>query len=222
MLPVSSKELVRFTPEAEPRYTYLLKVPTVQSRAAFQRDLTAAGAQHPSDEVVRAALREGIHSLFTETERAPLIELLDLLDVEGTELPETDVKQLEEVEMFVRSYHPPYARLIGERVFYHAMWRAIAVQNFVAGIEGEGAVYAAHHGRMTEDALNRFPLEHLTEVAGKIMELMFPSKEQEKNSDSPLQSHSTQETLTAEVSLRTVETDGKSSAPATPPTPSTC
>ncbi|MBK3734949.1 hypothetical protein GAY29_17940 [Azospirillum brasilense] len=262
MLPVSTKDVIRFTPvldridilqklqtaadtdeartafagliakaqdeaDAKPQPVYLLAVPSYLQRAAWRRDVRAAGAMYPGDAELFRALRDDLRAC------AP-VNLDDLLAVvdeaEAASNGEVDpeaVERLGEIDRLARALGRRYAALEGDREFYLSVSPIIAARHFLLGWEGvkaeDGgdAPFERRGGLTTDETLQHLDERELRAVGVKIIGLMRVGKDQEKNSVSPSQSHDGRKPSPTETKLLT-EANGTSSASGTGGTPATC
>lgn len=99
-LPLSTKTLVRFTPpglDGEPGApVYLLQVPTLRDKAAWRREVIAAGVVYHDATSLRRGLKAGIAALFDAEQARELIDLLDRFD-EARDAFLEDVRRLQSV-----------------------------------------------------------------------------------------------------------------------------
>lgn len=209
MLPASSRDLIRFIPrefstearaEAEQRGgdlsrfetppVYLIGVPTVMGRAAWRRDVAAAGARYWTDELMLEALRYGIR-LVVEAEQQPeLLAIVDRYEEEKAAASEgasgaTPNGDLVEIERAIRTHYPRYAEMEADRVFWLTVAPIKAAQHFLRGWENLATRFERKAGLVSEAALGGLPETHVMEIGFKAMNLMVPGKDQEKNFASP-------------------------------------
>lgn len=91
--------------------------------------------------------------------------------------------RMEDLEGQMRQMFPPYARKLSDQVFWMENAPIIASQRFIKG--GENVEIRRERGRLPDDVLNAIPRAHLREVGWHIVRLMFPSKDDAKNSARP-------------------------------------
>ncbi|MCM8738286.1 hypothetical protein M5E06_29600 [Azospirillum sp. A1-3] len=243
MLPVSTKDVIPFTPrldqlaaltklreaadkpeliagfdrlidqvqaeiDAAPQPVYRLRVPSHFQRAAFRRDLRAAGATYPGDAELYKALREDLR----EVNPYNLDSLLELVDsVEAAAQGDVDpdaLDGLEAITRLARAAGGRYAAMEGDREFWLSVAPIVACRHFLLGWEevkaadGTDAPFVRRRDITTDETLSHLDEAELRTVGFKIMSLMRPSKDQEKNFASPSRSASSRKpTKTASKSL---------------------
>lgn len=260
MLPVSTKDVIPFTPrldqlatltklreaadapemiagfdrlieqvqseiDAEPQPVFSLRVPGLFQRAAFRRDLRAAGATYPGDAELYKALREDLR----EVSPYNLDALLELIDsVEAAAQGEVDpdaLDGLQAITRLARAAGGRYAAMEGDREFWLSVAPIVACRHFLLGWEGvkaadgTAAPFVRRRDLTSDETLAHLDENELRAVGFKIMSLMRPSKDQEKNSASPSRSASNRKpTKTASKSLPATPA-GSSSESASTETP---
>ncbi|AWJ86321.1 hypothetical protein TSH58p_22665 (plasmid) [Azospirillum sp. TSH58] len=262
MLPVSTKDVIRFTPildqiallgklqaqaetdeqraafadliakaqgeaDATPQPVYLLAVPSYLQRAAWRRDVRAAGAMYPGDAELFRALRDDLRACAP----ANLDELLAVVDeAETASIGDVDpeaVERLGEIDRIARALGRRYAALEGDREFFLSVSPIIAARHFLLGWEGvktadgTDASFERRGGLTTDETLQHLGERELRSVGAKIIGLMRVGKDQEKNFVSPSQSHDGRKPSPTETKLLT-EANGTSSESGTGGTPGIC
>lgn len=201
MIPLSAKDQLPFTP-VEGGPTYQLAVPTMLSRAAFRRDVQAAGARYVQDTDMLEILRDGVRAVVEESGQGPLLDLIDNYEAlrgEPDKLaadPEL-LKDLGEIEQAVSKHYAPYAEAEADRGHWLAVAPIVAFRHFVRGWEGLDVTFEARGGRVTEACLAQVPENDILMVGYHCMTLMHPTQAQAKNSESRSPSPSDRETSTA-------------------------
>jgi hypothetical protein len=231
MLPVSTKDVIPFTPiideittlqrlrdaasdlavcadfdrriadaeekrDADQPPVYRLGVASHFQRAAFRRDLRASGATYPGDAELYRALRDDLRDVAPYNLDA-LLELIDGVEAaaQGDVDPDA-LRGLETITRLARSAGGRYAALEGDREFWLSIAPIVACRHFLLGWEGvkaaDGADAAFERRRnlTTDETLAQLDEAELRAVGFKIMSLMRPSKDLEKNSASPSRSAS--------------------------------
>lgn len=158
-LPVSAKDLIRFTPavyESEPedeRPVYLIAVPSLTTRPRWQRDLAAAGAFQVDREKTKAFLRDAVSGLLEGEARAAALDDLDRVEelgqreekAESNGLAFSDQEKAELVGLVARITElgawaertwPPYAELVAQADYWLTMARLLAAKHFLRGWKG--------------------------------------------------------------------------------------
>jgi hypothetical protein len=221
---VSLSRTVRFTPpgeQGESPPVYVITAPTLMQRAAFRRDVAAAGARYPGQDEMFRALREGIRAAVEEDAQPALLEKLDAAEAAGSGLAEDAelARDLAEIETAMRRHHPPYAALEAERAYWLSIAPIVAARHFLRGWEGVEAPFRRQNGLVPEDLLAQLPDATVEAIGWEAIALMSPSRVQAKNSASPSPSPSDPATSPAEPSPPTAVPDGSSSASASAGTP---
>lgn len=215
MLPISTKDLVRHSSGGA---TFDLAVPSRLQRAAFRRDLAATGARYPSDAELRQAMRDGIEALVAEDQRAELLEAVDQL--EAGDSSDQVRERIEALERVLVKRFAPYGDLLAARGHWLEVAPIVACQHFLRGWDGLALPFASRAGLVPPDLLDQaLSDEQIVSVGLKILSLMSPGKDQEKNSASPSPSPSAQPILPAEPNPPTTAPDGNFSETSTPAIP---
>lgn len=185
-LPLSARETVRYVPrdhlgdDVPP--TFLLAVPTVLARAQWRREVAAAGARYPSDEVLIEALKAGIGRVVEASQQEELLALVEeWAATEPSERPADLGRRLTEIERAVRLHDLRYARLEADRFYWLAVAPLKAFQLFVIGWENLDLAYEKVNGQVSEASLAALPEALVTEVGFHAIALMSPTEGQEKN-----------------------------------------
>lgn len=259
MLPVSTKDVIRFTPqldqlamlqdlrdkaetdtlrdgfdrlieqlreriEAEPQPVYLLGIASHFQRAAFRRDVLAAGATYPGDATMYAALREDV----TAVDPVNLEELLGVIDeVEAGQNEDVDpdvLNRMPQIARIARALGGRFAALEGDREYWLSVAPLIACRHLLLGWEGvadadgRALPFVRRLNQTADETLARLDEGELRAIGYKIMNLMRPSAEQKKGSASPSPSVSGRKPMKAERKRRTARA-GSSSASTMPAIP---
>lgn len=233
MLPISTKELVRFTPDAlkerEEAPVFLLKVPTVRENMTFTRVLLEEGLIYPSDAEYIEAMRGAITGCVADDEQAALLEIVDEFEA-AVETParagedEPDEAEIErradlsarinEITATLRPHWQPLARIIANRVHFAQMAPYLRAQMFLMKIDGKPPL-KRNFGRLSDDFMNaieeRYGPGTVAAIGNRIVELMQPTESEKKASPLPPPSPPDPETSTEGPLLQTGRR-GKSSA----------
>ena len=208
---------VRFTPPGEHGEgppVYIIAAPTLMQRAAFRRDVAAAGARYPGQDELFRALRDGVRVAVEEEAQPALLESLDAAEAAGAGLAEDAelARDLAAIESAMRRHHPPYAALEAERTYWLSVAPIVAARHFLRGWEGVAARFERRNGLVPEEVLAGISDAHVEAIGWEAIALMSPSRAQAKNSASPSPSPSDQPTSPAEPSPATAAPDGSSLA----------
>jgi len=217
MITLSSKETIRHEVDG---VVYLVAVPTMLARAAFRRDVSAMGAVYHTDDAMADCLRDGIRECVQEDQQERLIEVVDSYRFEMNRDDRIDddenfldlAEQLGQIESFIRSEYPPYARLEADRGYWLSVAPIIAFRHFVVGWEGGDVTCKRRGGQVEESLLEKIPDSHISAVGWQIIGMMRPGGAETKNSESQSSSQPDPETLTADDSHQTADPAGKSAA----------
>lgn len=245
MLPISTKEIVRFVPEECRKLdnppTYLLAVPTEWGKAEFGRQMTTIAGKRPSDEHFRQALREGIcevvpvdqqeeqlatvqqhaaEQIAHEAAKAAHTEAAE--HAEDNDLPppppfkaaegfvELD-RRVTNIEDRIAALYPPYAALLAARQRHDDYLPVMAARLFLKGVENVDVPFNLTAGRVSDETLAALDSHHLVRVGYELLGMMYVSRKQEKNSESPSRSPSAPAISGVGESRRTRSSSGGSS-----------
>ena len=226
--PITTKELVRFTPdhmkEQEDAPVFLLKVPTVREKIAFESAMEYEGLRYPQDMELYAVLRDEIKLQVVDHEQPGLLEILDEAEGiagQGETLSTELAEKVEQINRTLRQHSRMLGQLYADRRRYLGMVWLLRAQMFLVGIEGGGDNVPAierKNGYLTDaciDAIeDRFGNGTITAIGQRTVLMMMPDEGERKNSESLEPSPADPETSTAAPSLPTARR-GKSLATAT-------
>ncbi len=192
MLPLTKKDIISFTPSSYENKSkapvYLIGIPTLAGRANYRRKLKEEGLSYLTDEALLAVLRDGVTIAVEDHQQPEILAIIDEFE-SAEEKPEELVKKIQDIETQIQPIYPPYAKAVADREYYLSLMPIIAAQCFLQGIEN-GVKYEARNGLVTESCLESIPENDLIAIGWKAVSVLSPSKEQEKNSASPLLSPS--------------------------------
>lgn len=152
----------------------------------------------------------------SEADQPALIE--QLTDSEAPRVdPEIDREMAEVFEQMTR-HSARYRALIADDEAYASARPYVVAQMFLTGWEGRKTPFAAVGGRVTTEALDTVPDQHLALIASRYDALVSPSEDQEKNSASPSGSSSGRRLSPSARKPRTAAKGGKSAAKPSPST----
>lgn len=195
-LPLSGKDVVRFTPAAfkpdDPTApVYLIGVPTGISKAKWRRDVTREGARGVSYAELHACLKEAVPALILDEQgRAKALE-----DIETTaavierisrgEKPEDEdwsaFARIAPIEQQALRDWPPYAEKQSDQNYALEIQRLLAAKHFLRGWENVEAKFNVKHGLVTDDSLSSIPPDHVVEIGLHALGLMALSGSQKKS-----------------------------------------
>jgi hypothetical protein len=185
MLPLTSKELIRFIPSYydlndQTAPTYLIGAPTIAGRASFRRSLTSEGLRYPDDKEMVEALKIGIEEVVEEAQQPELLKII--AKYQAATKPSTKLQNdMFEIEKTIGASSPTYANLSAERGYYLSMAPLLATRQFLKGIENSQVEYNAKSGMVNIETLDNIPEVHIIEIGWKVISLMSISAEQRKN-----------------------------------------
>lgn len=193
-LPVSSRDLWRFTPEGS-EAVYHVQVPSIMGEARWRRDVAATGAKAVAPERSMEFLRDAASALLADDARTAALrdldtiaELRDRQSQNGEKLTEDEVRELgtllarmAELEEWAQREWPPYAELSAQQEFWWATARIIAAKHFLRAWEGVDAELKFHGGVVSEESLHAIPRAHVFAIGLQAIMLMRPSHERRKN-----------------------------------------
>lgn len=225
MLPISTKEIIRFVPEScreqEKPPTYLIAVPAEWAKQELRRQLILAGAVKPSREHLNAALIEGIREVAPAEKQDEQIALVKQLAgyEDESKVPEGLARQIMDIEERVAVLYPPYAALCDAKRRHDDNLPILAARMFLKGAENVDVKFEMTNGRVSDDTLAALDISHLQRVGYEAIALMYVSEEQEKNSESPSRSPSAPATSAEGASHPTPPSSGGSGTKPTKKTP---
>lgn len=138
---------------------YLVRVPTLQGRAAYYRDMAAEGADYPSDLEMLLALEDAAKTLLADDERAEIQAAIDLQRTEAAN--EASAKAIDRAMDILAPHDPRLRALRARRTFWFNVAPAMAARHFLAGADLGGEPLLVKRGLggiATEEALTEhFP-----------------------------------------------------------------
>lgn len=222
MLPISTKELHRFTPKScegmDRPPVYLLAVPTLAGRGEYRRQMALAGAANPPQEVLLRHLADAVRGVVAEDQRADLLALIARAQA-AEELDPDDAQRLTDLERQLLPFHPPLAAAVADRLYHNELLPLVACKCFLRGVENVPVPFETAGGRVTDDTLAALDQNHLHEAGWAAFALMFVPRGQEKNSERPSPSPSAPATSAAADCPPTPPSSGGCSGKSTKKTP---
>lgn len=224
MLPISTKQLHRFTPpevaweESPP--VYLIAVPTVWVRAEFQQRMTAAGAINPTDDEFRDSLVAGIRSLYPANDADELAALVRAAAFEAQD--EGGQTKIVAAERAVRAGYQPYRDLLAERTRFMELRPLIACKMLLKGVERVEVEFRTEFSEVHDDTMAALDPAHVVQVGLKAIDLMYVPRGLEKNFESPPPSPPGRKTSEAAGNRPTRSSSGGSGKKSTKKTPASC
>lgn len=226
--PISTKDLVRFTPDSlkdkEDAPVFLIKVPTVREKIAFESMMELEGLRYPPDAELYAAMTEAIKDQVIEDEQADLLQIIEEAEAaaeEGNPLSEDLTAGLDKVNQTLRQFYRPLGQIHADRRRYLGMVWYLRAQMFLMGIEGKDAPPLDRRGGvLSEESIEaieeRYGMGTIVQIGVRTVPVIAPDEGEKKISESLEPSPADQETSTAAPSRRTAAR-GKSLESATAP-----
>lgn len=190
MVPVSVHDVHRYIPRAlrdqAGAPVFLLRTPSLRQRAAWRRDIAAAGARFVATSELLEQLRAAIGA-WGLSNSAELIELVDQAEAmsEGKAPIDAEVAQrMRALENIMQGFGP-YAELVAARSFWWEISTMLAFRHFVCGWENLAPAYAARLGLVDEAVVDQLPDAFVFEVGTEAVALTSPDASQRKNFESP-------------------------------------
>ena len=230
MLPISTKDLVPFTPdglkEREDAPVFLLKVPSLREKIAIDFEIAAAGVRYPSNTEYAAALRAAVLEHVIYDDQPQLLQFIEEFDsaaIEGSTAEEEVNERIEEIARALRPVDPPLGRVQGERVRFLETAFLVRAEMFLMGIEGlDAPPVERRSGKLTERCMEsierRYGMGTIQLIGGQVASLANPTADERKNSPPPAASPADPETSMEALPPPTARR-GKSSANGTSVTP---
>ena len=194
---------------------YIIETPTVFTRSQWNRALLNIGARQVSTADLLATLRRGVMEVVAEDLRGDLLGFVQEFEDSSQGLedeiaaaqadeftPDTLaqvlerhgglVARMEDLEGQMRQMYPPYARKLGDQVFWMESAPLIAAQLFLKGGENTDVEIRRERGWVPDDILDTLPRAHVRELGWHAVRLMFPDADDAKNSARPSSSGGSQ------------------------------
>lgn len=182
-------------PEGE-RAVYLFKVPTLSGKADFHRAMAEAGAQLVQQAEVLAVARDAIDQAFPpgEPDRDRHLATIDTLQALAENPADADLLRAAAdvdadwrlIELMLRRISETFNLLCGARAFYLETTMILAPRMFLIGWENTGVDFArAEATGVPEELLQKLPENHFPMISGFALSLFAPTRDEEKNSESP-------------------------------------
>ncbi len=185
MLPISSKDTIRFTPDADKAKdkppVFLLAVPTVAGRAQWRRQVLASGAKYATEETQINCLKDGVKAVVEDSQQSELIDVLDDFTTANEKDRVDLLPKVKEIEETVSRFYPRYNELKADHAFWIEIAPICAAQMFLKGWENVDGEFKTVNGLVELSSLSRLTAEQLLSVGLKIMESMTLTGDQAKN-----------------------------------------
>jgi hypothetical protein len=165
---------------------YLISPADYRSKSRWQADWMAEGAHFPVSAEFFEALRQAADEGWTAVAVDRLFEIEEVFDSHGgdrAKLAEDQEADLAQAELDARKF-PAYAALIAARAFWNRIVPYHAARHFLVGIESKKVKFLRQNGIASDATINAIEAAypgHVAAIGARAMELMSPTKEQEKN-----------------------------------------
>jgi len=204
MLPISNKDIVRVTPK-DSGITYLVKVPTIRSKAMFRRNMTIALAEAKvkivSTEMFFNCMRDGVKEFMDDKESESILSVIDMVESQDENINEECQEIYKKTVEVLKDSYVPFAKINADKEFSFEIQVLEAVKNFL--FDAEGFELKRKNGVVPDEIIELIPELHRLEIGLKVISLMNVSKEQVKNLESQSLSTATPEDSTAEENHQT-------------------
>lgn len=186
MLPITSKDVVRFTPESargEKPPVYLIAVPTMKGKAAYTRELLAEGVTGVGPAKLWQGLKDAIAEVVADKQQKEILGWMDRIENWKKKEPPRDlIDKVADVEQQILAEHQEYARLYAENNYAQEISSLIACRMFLKGVENlEVEFKTDRQGYVEMETLESLPLGHVSQIGQKIQALLFLPKVTAKN-----------------------------------------
>lgn len=192
-------------PESE-RIVYTLKVPTVYERVAWRRAVAAKGGRRYGPSTLLATLKSGVLDFMDEgPERDFIVTSIDeqigrsmqVMEAAGSASVDADTffealsaaahgeNALAPVEALIEQVYEPYAAMRARNAVYSEIAAIEGARLFLTEIRNGPPLERDKAGALTDQVLGQIPEAHMLQIGIRIEELVSPTEQEAKNSDSP-------------------------------------
>lgn len=196
VLPISARDLVRFTPpsfkDGDPAApVYLLAVPDLRTRNRIDRDIDFEGAHQVSLSEIYEALRDACNALLTGESLEQALADVGVIEATVAQLVAGRASEIDreayaaaqirvsEVEKISLEW-PPFARVEGQRKYYVKTRQLVAVQHCLRGWENVDATFRLERGLASDESIEAIARD-VTAIGAEIVNLMVVSEKRRKN-----------------------------------------
>jgi len=195
MPPVSTKELIRYTPdnlkEREDVPVFLIKTPTLRDKIALDACLAVEGVRYPSDSEYAVAMKDGIRQQVIDEDQPMLLAYVDEWEgvrEEGNVVDTELAERIDHIAKVLRPFHRPLAQIEADRGRFLAMAMLVRAEMFLMDIEGVDAPKLERRsGRLTEPCQEAIEEKYGTGVlfgiGARTVVLTTPTEDEIKNSE---------------------------------------
>jgi hypothetical protein len=223
-LPVSVKDLDRFTPPAcrdfDPKPVLLLRAPGFTKRAQIRNNINAAGLRWRGDDEFFDLMREAVRHASPPNQD----QVLDVIDrmaqarVSADDMDQSERRSLERdfqiIQDICRVHSEAFARAQADRLSYLELAPVMALRSILEGVEGIDITLPRDGAGLTMAAVDNLAEElgedGLAQAASRALSLVSLTDRTRKNSASPSPPPSNPKPL--QVADRTVEMTAEQSA----------
>lgn len=187
MLPISAREVLRFTPEPTTERpdppTYLIAVPTMRTRARYVRDLAAEGAAYPSEAQRVDAMVADLATLRPEG-ADDLVARLEVVRDHGLDALDAEERAaIDRLAAELARFHGRTAALNGDALYYLQRAPYVALRHWLVGWEGLDAPFERRGDVTPDEVVERVPFADAMAAGNFALEHGYLSETQRKNSD---------------------------------------
>lgn len=179
VLPVRAGQRILYTPPAaetlEPKPVYELLVPSIATRAAYQRDMVTRCGDYPDDALLTWALKRAIRDAFDGDDRARRLEAFERFQAalagDDTEAKQEALRESRELEIEVSRLDTRYAGMVAARTYYRTMMPFVVLQHFLVGWTNGPCAF--RRPKLTSDeCISAIPNIQYYQLSTKALEMM--------------------------------------------------
>jgi hypothetical protein len=199
VVPISTRDLLRFTPEVlkerdgDEAPVFLLKVPSLRDKINIDAMIAEDGARYPTNAEYAETLRRAILENVIYDDQPALLQYIEEFEAAAQEANPIDpdlFSRIEEIARTLRQFSRRLAAVDAQRTRFVGIAMLVRAEAFLMGIEGEGApALERRQGRLTDacqEAIERrYGAGTLFMIGSRIVELSNVGEDERKNSPSP-------------------------------------
>ncbi|MGB4101073.1 MAG: hypothetical protein WBK91_04115 [Alphaproteobacteria bacterium] len=188
---LSANQISRFTPDKyagkDNAPVYLVKAASQMEKMQWRRDCSLAGARFSSDAILFEEIRSGIETIIEPQERPELLELLDQQQAGNTDgFTDQEKKTWLVLLQTLFDLHQPYREIQVARDYALEVMAYHAARRFLVGWENVPGEFKRQNGLVTDVALENIDDGDIQQIGWHAVTMNSVSKDQTKNSGSPL------------------------------------
>lgn len=200
MLPISSKDWVRFTPDrlkesdGENAPVFLVKVPNMRDKINIDATIAEDGARYPTNTEYAEAMRGAVRENVIYEDQPMLLQIVEEFEAVSQEAGRTLDRELldrvEEIARTLRPYNRQLAAIDAARTRFVGIAMLVRAELGLMAIEGPDAPQLERrNGRLTDACQDKIERRYgagtLFAIGSHIVELSTINEDQRKNSPSP-------------------------------------